>query len=70
MGQTQAATFLAVMLERFATIKSPSAYLLPVLGKKAELGIAFCAGMIRAFDHETSTTSAGRFEGNKEMLKC
>jgi replication initiation protein RepC len=53
MGQTQAATVLAAMLERFAMIKSPSAYL-RVLGKKAELGVFSSAGMIRALNRANS----------------
>jgi replication initiation protein RepC len=69
MGQTQAASVLAAMLERFATIKSPSAYL-RVLGKKAELGIFSSAGMIRALNNAKPTTLAEPFEGSGGMLRC
>jgi len=57
------------MLERFAMIKSPSAYL-RVLGRKAELGIFSCAVMIRALDRGKSTSSARTFGRNEEMLRC
>lgn len=57
MGKTQAATVLAAMLERFAMIKSPSAYL-RVLGKRAELGGFSSASMIRALGRTNSTGSA------------
>ena len=66
MGQTQAATVLAAMLERFAIIKSPSAYL-RVLGKKAELGVFSSASMIRALEN---ATTAEICRGNNEMLRC
>lgn len=69
MGQSQAATVLAAMLERFATIQSPSAYL-RVLGKKAELGIFSSAGMIRALKNAKPTTLAEPFEESGGMLKC
>lgn len=69
MGETQAATVLAAILERFAMIKSPSAYL-RVLGRKAELGIFSCAVMIRALDHGKSTRSAGTLGRNEKMLRC
>lgn len=69
MGQTQAATVLAAMLERLATIKSPSAYL-RVLGNKAELGIFSSAGMIRALNNAKPTTLAEPFEGSGGMLRC
>jgi len=69
MGQTQAATVLAAMLERFAMIKSPSAYL-RVLGRKAELGIFSCSVMIRALDRAKSTSSARTLGRNEETLRC
>jgi replication initiation protein RepC len=49
MGAAQAATVLAAMLERFADIQSPSAYL-RALGQKAARGAFSCAAMIRALD--------------------
>jgi replication initiation protein RepC len=69
MGQTQAATVLAAMLERFATVKSPSAYL-RVLGKKSELGVFSSAAMIRTLGRAKSATLAQPFEGTEGMLRC
>jgi hypothetical protein len=69
MGQTQATTVLAAMLERFATIKSPSAYL-RVLGEKSELGGFSSAAMIRALGNATSTGSVQTFIGIEEMREC
>ena len=69
MGQAQASTVLAAMLERFAMVKSPSAYL-RVLGKKAELGVFSSASMIRALESATSTGAAEICRNKDEMLRC
>ncbi|SFH38646.1 replication initiation protein RepC [Sulfitobacter dubius] len=56
MGTAQAATTLAAMLERFAEIKSPSAYLRS-LTQKAENGLFSCGAMIRALQVRPGVSS-------------